>query len=376
MDWLLIVLEYSVFTVPIGIGFWLSFRWFVQKRTYERVLFIVSFLLPVTSVLSLIKVFYILELGPKEPAFLPVNFIFALGIVLSVYIVIFLTTGKYVAIPNKIEIIGIGFLIISSFFIQNKIRIFDYVSWGLIGIAVIHLARGFAYSTYGSKREKRIYVFVVIFSSISILLKLLFYLSLISLKPAIYISLTLMFLSFLHATFVMRDIGAKMPSRPLEKQVFNEKVSIFRRLIVVSLIATLIMSISTVFGYNSYKTQKDNIISNLQDKIQNAAFTITDKLNIYLVDSFENYLTYLAQTLEVDNISKAKSQIKTFYETHKDTFASVTLMNNKGVIVYTYPYTYSIGINIANQPHVKEALETKKVTPDFITYSSFLSIFI
>ncbi|MGC8576298.1 MAG: HD domain-containing phosphohydrolase [Caldisericum sp.] len=362
IDWLLIILEFSVFTIPILLGFILSFRWFIQKRTYERVLFIVAFLFPIVVILSLIKVFYILELGPNESAFLTINLIFAVGISTFIYITILETTGKTYAKLNSIEIIGILMLILSSFLLGNIMRALDYISWGIIGIAIIHLVRGFAYSKYGSSHEKRMYVLVVLFSAISVFLKLLYYTDYLPLKPTIYISLTLMFLSFLHGVFTLKNIGARMPSRPLEKEIFKEKLSIFTRLLAISLIAAIITSIASSFGFNSYRSQKEQIISDLNYSVQNASFVIADKLNQYLLDSFESPLVYLAETLDVDNLDHAKLQIKTFYDTHKSIFASVTLMNDKGIIVYTYPYTYAIGSNISNQPHVKEVLKTKKTT--------------
>jgi HD-GYP domain-containing protein (c-di-GMP phosphodiesterase class II)/sensor domain CHASE-containing protein len=55
---------------------------------------------------------------------------------------------------------------------------------------------------------------------------------------------------------------------------------------------------------------------------------------------------------------KGKDELKNYYLANKDKFASVSRMDKNGIIIYTYPYTESIGKNISDQPHVKKILKT------------------
>jgi len=361
MDWLLIILEYLVFTLPVFIGLVVSFRWFLRSKSYEKILYIVSFFLPVVSILSLVKVFYIIELSVTPSAFVVANSIFAIGLLIFTIAIILQTNGRSLAKPDTIEILGVILLIASSLILKDRIKIIDYISWGLIGIITIHLGRGFAYSKYGRGREKRAYIVMCVFAGLSILLKLLFYLEKIPLKPTIYISLVLMFLALLHSVLIWWRVSTLMPIRNIADEVFKAKVSIFRRLIILSLLATIIVSGISYAGFYTYRREKARLTSDLELNVQRTLFTLNDKLNNYIVNEVETPLSYLASTLDLDNINRAKYEIEKFYETHKETIASVTLMNNEGIIVYTYPYTYSIGSDISPQPHVQEVL-TKKQT--------------
>jgi len=65
----LMILEYLVYTLPFALGVFLSFRWFLSRKSFERFVYIGAFLLPCVSIVSLIKVFYILEHSPTPDAF-------------------------------------------------------------------------------------------------------------------------------------------------------------------------------------------------------------------------------------------------------------------------------------------------------------------
>lgn len=361
MDWLLIILEYLVFTLPFFIGFAVSFRWFLRSKSYEKILYIASFFLPVVSIFSLVKVFYIIELSVTSSAFVVANSVFAIGLLIFTIAIILQTNGRSLAKPDTIEILGVILLITSSLLLKHRIEIIDYISWGLIGTITIHFGRGFANSKYGTRREKIAYILVCAFAGLSILLKLLFYLDKIPLKPTIYISLALMLLALIHSVFIWWRVSTLMPIRNIADEVFKAKVSIFRRLIILSLLATIIVSGISYAGFYTYRREKARLTSELELNVQRTLFTLHSNLNNYIVNEVETHLSYLASTLDLDNINREKYQIEKFYETHKETIASVTLMNDKGIIVYTYPYTYSIGSDISSEPHVQEVL-TKKQT--------------
>ena len=376
MDWGLIILEYLVFTLPFSIGLILAFHWFIQSKTYERIIYTTAFFLPIVSVLSLLKIFQILELSETPSAFVVANAIFALGFLAFTIILISHTTGRSLAKPNIVEIIGITLLFISSLMLKNPVKIIDYISWGLIGIIAIHYGRGFAYSRYGRKREKHAYVVLCIFSALSILLKLLFYLDILPLKPTIYISLLLMLLALLHGVFTWWKASLLMPKREIREEVFISKISSFRRAITITILSVFITSSISFLGYNEYRRGKDDILKNGEIQVIQSNTAIYDAFREDVMEQFEHPLQYLASTIELSNPTKWKNDLILFYETHKDIFSTVTLMDNKGIIVFTYPFTYSIGSDISKQAHVKIVLERKRPTlsTPFMTVQGFPAI--
>ena len=62
----------------------------------------------------------------------------------------------------------------------------------------------------------------------------------------------------------------------------------------------------------------------------------------------------------IDMDQRGKDILINFYKIYEGTIASITRMNKKGIITFTYPYESSIGANISNQPHIKLLLKTHK----------------
>ena len=159
----LIILEYSLYTLPFALGVFLFFRWFVSRKSFERFVYVGAFLLPCVSIISLIKVFYILEHSSTPEAFLIPNALIAIGLIFVSYFITSSIVGKSFARPNTTEILGFILLVSSALLLRNLIKAIDYIAWGAIGIITIYLSRGLAYSRYANKSIK-LFLLVLLYS--------------------------------------------------------------------------------------------------------------------------------------------------------------------------------------------------------------------
>ena len=95
---------------------------------------------------------------------------------------------------------------------------------------------------------------------------------------------------------------------------------------------------------------------------------------------FENYnnsLFFLAKDPHMIDFDPEGIRImQDYYRTHDHDIASITRVNEKGVILYSYPNESSSGINISNQEHVKQVIKThEKVISDvFISVQGFQTV--
>jgi len=375
MDYLLLSLEYVLFTIPVFLIFVLSFRLFVRGKAFERLFYFVAFVVPIASILSLIKVFFIVELGATPTALLPINLTFGLFLLMFGVVTTYLVLGVK-GYPNIFEMLGFILLVSVSLILKDSAKALDFFSWGLIGISTIHFVRYFAFSRYSTPRIKREYVVVVIFVTISNLLKLLYYVSFLPLYPTIYISLILMFLGLLHIVFLIRDISQNLPQREIPEDVLKSKVSIFRRIIGLVLVATIILNGLTALSYYEFRQEKTNILINLEEQTAFASSKIYGNFNTYVIDTSENHIRYLAETIDKENLNAAISEVKSFYETHSNYFSSITILSNTGKITYTYPFTYYIGADISSQAHVQKILKehVEVVSSPFMAVEGFPAI--
>ena len=370
------ILEYLVYTLPFALGVFLSFRWFLSRKSFERFVYIGAFLLPCVSIVSLIKVFNILEHSPTPDAFCIPNVVIAIGLVFVFRLITNYIVGKSIAKPNATEILGFILLICSALLVKNLIGAIDYIAWGTIGILTIYLSRSFAYSKYTNKKHKIIFFAVVILISISIILKLFHYLGLIPLEPTIYISLLLMLLGFFHAILLISSTGYLLPQTNMLEQVYRSKAVVFRRVVILTILATILVNLSSIYLFQNYRITKDEITTDFKDTISAALFTIHDNFEEEVKTRLESRLQYLASVIDTTNLDTTKKQIQAFYESYKDTFDTITIMDTKGEIIYTYPYTYYTGYDLSMQEHVRQVLTTKQPTlsKPFISVQGFPAV--
>ncbi len=97
-------------------------------------------------------------------------------------------------------------------------------------------------------------------------------------------------------------------------------------------------------------------------------------------DFFATWTSSLAalsrMTEIVDADAEGKRDMMLFCEAHKDQIRSITRMDERGVIVASYPFSRIEGSSIADQGHVREVLSTRKpvVSEVFTTVQGFKAI--
>ena len=90
-------------------------------------------------------------------------------------------------------------------------------------------------------------------------------------------------------------------------------------------------------------------------------------------DLFNLYINLLNRKSGYNHIivldEEGKREIQSIYNIFSDDIASVTRVDEKGYIVYTFPYDYrSIRRDISYQSHIKEIMKTlRPVVSDVIT---------
>ncbi|MEF3245020.1 MAG: hypothetical protein K6343_03430, partial [Caldisericaceae bacterium] len=342
----LLLLEFGLFTIPSVLLLLFSFRLFIRSHTYERLVYVLSFALPLVFLFSLLKVFLIIELSTNSNAFLLPNSFFAISIVISSFFVIQYTSQfEYV---SRSEISGVILLILTSVLLKDTVKALDLFAWGLVGIGAIHFSGGLAYSKYGDKHAKNEYWFIVIGVTVTTTLKLLYYFSIIPLYPTIYISLLAMFFALILTTFVLKSVSRNLPSIDLPTEVVSLKATIFKRLILLSFIITLILSIVLSASFYDFRASQEEVLKRFEIDTYAVTLRVYQNFQNFFTDLYNTHLTYFSETVNTTNFSELEKGVKDFYEINKNNFFAISTVNNKGVITYAYPYTNLIGMDISH----------------------------
>ena len=134
----------------------------------------------------------------------------------------------------------------------------------------------------------------------------------------------------------------------------------FLRKIVISVI---VFSISfSFFTFMSIYALDYMIRGALKDYTQSisidASQTATNIQSLLLIKT-RGELEKLAVNPDIIKLNETgKETLKNYYISHKGNISSVARMDKHGIIIYTYPFTKSIGKDISSQPHIKKLLKT------------------
>ncbi len=141
----------------------------------------------------------------------------------------------------------------------------------------------------------------------------------------------------------------------------------------------LVIIFSTVCAllFNSfYREAKNTAIKKLQDEQVVHAKQAARSIETF----FRTWTETLSSFSKMDEIinmdTVGKRYIKLFYEVHHEQIRSITRVDEKGTIIYTFPFSRAIGSNISEQEHVQEILkEHKPVISDvFMTVQGFYAL--
>ncbi len=95
-------------------------------------------------------------------------------------------------------------------------------------------------------------------------------------------------------------------------------------------------------------------------------------------NDYRSNLSYLAQFRDIIHFTDdSKSLMKSFYVHHQNIIAAITRVDEKGTIIYTYPYNREvIGTNIMYQEHIRKIIKTHQpvISDVFIAEQGYLAI--
>jgi PAS domain S-box-containing protein len=127
-------------------------------------------------------------------------------------------------------------------------------------------------------------------------------------------------------------------------------------------IPIVIASFSYLF-YSGYKDVKDKTLNefNVQQ------FTLAKQASRGIESFFIYYqreLSFLSKIEYVSDLNdQGKKLLADFFNNHSDQIEAITVVDSKGVLLYTYPLNSNvIGQNIYNQKHIKTVIESHKPT--------------
>ncbi len=136
-------------------------------------------------------------------------------------------------------------------------------------------------------------------------------------------------------------------------------MKLIRRFLPVPII---LVALSYLF-YSAYKDVKDRTLNEFnfqQFALAKQASRGIESFFIY----YQRELTFLSKLKYVSELNdQGRSLLSDFYLSHSDQIEAISLVDSKGILKYTYPFSNaSIGTDISNQKHVMKVIESQKPT--------------
>jgi len=117
----------------------------------------------------------------------------------------------------------------------------------------------------------------------------------------------------------------------------------------------------SVFLFNSfYKEAKNIVITTLNAEQMIHAKQAAQGIKDFFAMWTRNLSSLSKMDAIIDNDAIGKRNIKLFYEVNQDQIKSITRLDERGVIVYNFPSSNSVGTDISDQKHVSELLRDHK----------------
>ncbi len=360
MEQLAIFFEFTYLLLPFLAGTGVFIRFYSRKAILYNFFFILLSLLTFVSIITTIKVMFIIDLGFNKLSFLIGNLsIFLISGIFVILTITFLKKPQFLKISTKQWFILIA-LLLMSLSTKDIIKGLDFFTYSIILLFVDFIV----VVLYEFKREKNTRYFVLyqipvlalLFDSI---LKFLYYQEVLSLFPIINLSLGLRILGLSLLVYLAYLTGNDFEKKEIAPEIITaRKRSMLRATFVTVLINVVIITLSfnLFFNIREYKTKTQD---DLQLALATYAYDTGIQTSHLLEFEFYSHIKFLSQEDETLDPLKRNSEIDKFYNSHRDVFSSVTLMNTKGIIEYTVPFTTSIGADISSQSHVIRVLKEK-----------------
>ncbi len=290
---------------------------------------------------------------------------FAAGDLLIFIAYVVLLNGIY-GLPGKRPVISKSkifyialfvLFVLYALFEKKPFIALDIFAYALLVFSVI-LGTGEIFSEfYGNNRNLSYSVFVALLL-LDFVLK--GFTEILRLSPAHIIELSSFIIRIIASVAILYAIVKISAKEESEEQ--TEILFAVKRFLKKVVVIVVMFSISLgIFSFTSVYVFKYTLMEDLRSYSQIIEVDAADTANSlqYLFANIRKELGGLATNPDVVRLSeKGKEILRKYYENRSNEIASVTRMNKKGVIAYTYPFTNSIGKNISNQPHVKLILKT------------------
>jgi PAS domain S-box-containing protein len=143
------------------------------------------------------------------------------------------------------------------------------------------------------------------------------------------------------------------------------------------LFVPVLLAIFAYLFYSAYKDVKDRTLNEFD--YQQVA--LANQASIGIESFFSYYKNELTGLSKLSFISELNDQgrklLADFYNNHSDQIEAISVVDAKGVLVFTFPYNSSvIGQNISSQEHVSTIIETQKpiVSDVFTAVQGYMAI--
>ncbi len=355
------ILNILLYLIPITVLQYLLYKAFAKSGRMKNVFYLMLYLLPL--VLLVLSIDYLSLIFNIDPYLIQVlHFFFYTSLVLYIFILAkrLLIGRKYfkniVSIHKKKIILAIIALIIpflSIFFINvsDKMELSFY--WGISTILILVSM----YAAYFNKKLVNLSTAAIILLYADFTARVI---STFQISSKNVFGILSPILGMIGTILVLYEGYLFVLGLPkahyIEKAHRWHKTAMKVATLIMVVISILVVSSTAVAVYSlhQYRTNKELSIQNDLGKLsKNAASSAANFLdNAYLIlkNASNDKGLY-------GSVTEKSELIKSIYESTKEKyFSSITLVNNKGIIVFTYPYKSAIGKNISTQPHVRKIL--------------------
>jgi HD-GYP domain-containing protein (c-di-GMP phosphodiesterase class II) len=355
------ILNILLYLIPIGLLQYFLYEVYAKKGKLEEIYYLMLYLLPL--VLLALSIDYASSTFIIIPDIVrTLNVIFYLGIILYIFVVAtklfaFRKLFKNILQIKKRNVITATVAIILPFiavYLANIPNKTDFLFYWATSVALIFVSM---YAAYFNRRLVKLSALAVTLLYADFTARIL---SAFPIKTANIFAVLSPVLGLFGVVFVLYEGYLFVMDFPaihhtsLAHRWHKNAIKIATTIIVV--ISILIVSETFAF-IDSLSQYKSNIELSTKNSLQNTsedtAKEISNFLNgaaAILKNAAENRVLYVSA-------SERNKVIRNIYKNTKDIyFAAVSVVNDKGIILYTYPYVKSIGKNVSNQPHVKKIL--------------------
>ena len=355
------ILNILLYLIPITVLQYLLYRAFAKSGRLKNVFYLMLYLLPL--VLLVLSVDYLSSVFSIDPYLLQVlHFFFYIGLILYIIVLIkrLLIGKKYfkdIARIHKkniiLAIVALTIPFVSIFFINVSDKMDLSFYWAISTMLILVSM----YAAYFNKKLINLSAAAIVLLYADFTARVI---STFQISSKNVFGILSSILGMIGTILVLYEGYLFVLGLPrahyVEKAHRWHKTAMKVATLIMVVISILVVSSTTIAinDLHQYRTNKElsvqNDLGKLSKSTANSAANFLDNAYLILKDASDNKALY-------GSFPEKSELIKSIYESTKEKyFSSITLVNNKGIIVFTYPYKSAIGKNISNQAHVKKIL--------------------